>query len=192
MPTPATHGIAALAIGSPWYRSTISKRVWLSAAMCSAIPDLDAIGFRFGVRYEDFWGHRGFTHSLVFAALLAALVALVLSPKIGITRVSLFGYLFLATASHGLLDSMTDGGLGVAFFSPFENRRYFLPWRPIRVSPVTFSKFLTRREIGIMLTELWWVWLPSVAFAVVVLLVRTKVGTRSVANANTAGAGNRT
>ena len=27
------------------------------------------------------------------------------------------------------------GGLGVAFFSPFSNARYFLPWRPIRVAP---------------------------------------------------------
>jgi len=43
--------------------------------LCSVIPDLDAIGFRFGIHYGDFWGHRGFTHSLIFAALLAGLVA---------------------------------------------------------------------------------------------------------------------
>jgi hypothetical protein len=35
--------------------------------------------------------------------------------------------LFLATAGHGLLDAMTNGGLGLAFFSPFDNHRYFLP-----------------------------------------------------------------
>ena len=33
----------------------------------SLLPDADVIGFRFGVRYEDTWGHRGATHSLTFA-----------------------------------------------------------------------------------------------------------------------------
>jgi hypothetical protein len=26
--------------------------------------------------------------------------------------------LFVVTASHGILDAMTDGGLGIAFFAP--------------------------------------------------------------------------
>ena len=38
-------------------------------------------------------------------------------------------YLFLSTASHGVLDALTDGGLGVAFFSPFDQTRYFFPFR---------------------------------------------------------------
>jgi hypothetical protein len=38
---------------------------------CSTIPDLDVMGFRFGIHHGDFWGHRGFTHSLAFAAVLA-------------------------------------------------------------------------------------------------------------------------
>ena len=66
-------------------------------ARCSALPDLDVIGFRFGIHYGDFWGHRGFTHSLVFAALLASVVALVMTRRglTGIGRFALFGYLFL-------------------------------------------------------------------------------------------------
>nr|HRC76832.1 rhodanese-like domain-containing protein [Kouleothrix sp.] len=32
---------------------------------------------------------------------------------------------------HGVLDAMTDGGLGVAFFAPFSATRYFFPFRPI-------------------------------------------------------------
>ena len=31
------------------------------------LPDLDVIGFFFGVRYDDMLGHRGITHSLAFA-----------------------------------------------------------------------------------------------------------------------------
>jgi inner membrane protein len=106
-------------------------------------PDLDVIGFRFGIRYGDFWGHRGFTHSLVFAALLAAIVLLAAFRRgvPGLSQWLLWLYLFLATASHGVLDAMTSGGLGIAFFSPFDNARYFLPWRPVRVSPIAPGAF---------------------------------------------------
>ncbi|PYV78915.1 MAG: metal-dependent hydrolase, partial [Acidobacteria bacterium] len=118
-----SHAVAALSIGTCFYRPQIPKRVWIAGALCSVFPDIDVIGFRFGIHYGDFWGHRGFTHSLVFAALLSSAAAFMLSRRgmVGIGRFALFAYLFLATASHGVLDAMTNGGLGVAFFSPFEN-----------------------------------------------------------------------
>ncbi len=114
------------------------------------------LGFRFGVRYGDFWGHRGFTHSLIFAALTAS-VALILGFWDGGVVV---GRLYLWAASHALLDAMTDGGLGVAFFSPFDNHRYFLPWRPIHVSPIVFERFFTTRGLLVIENELLWIWLP--------------------------------
>jgi inner membrane protein len=118
---------------------------------CSVIPDLDldVIGFHFGIHYGDFWGHRGFTHSLLFAVLLASVVTAVMVWRgiSGIGRFALFGYLSLATASHGLLDSITNGGLGVGFFSPFNNRRYFLPWTPVRVSPIAVTRFFTHEDL---------------------------------------------
>ena len=39
-------------------------------AALSFLPDADVIGFGLGVRYEDPWGHRGATHSLMFALAL--------------------------------------------------------------------------------------------------------------------------
>jgi inner membrane protein len=65
-----SHAVSALSMGTCFYQPQIPKRVWLAGVACSVLPDLDVIGFRLGVRYSDFWGHRGFTHSLVFAALL--------------------------------------------------------------------------------------------------------------------------
>jgi inner membrane protein len=44
-------------------------------------------------------------------------------------------FFFLLTASHGILDAFTNGGLVIALFSPFSNERYFFPWTPIEVSP---------------------------------------------------------
>lgn len=174
MASPFSHAVAALSIGTCFYRPQIPKRVWVAGVLCSVIPDLDAIGFRFGVHYADFWGHRGFTHSLVFAALLSGAVVLILSRRglAGIGRFALFGYLFLATASHGLLDAMTNGGLGVAFFSPFDNSRYFLPWRPIRVSPISVTRFFTPKGFAILQSEAVWIWLPAILFGAVVLILR--------------------
>lgn len=192
MATPISHAIAALGIGSCFYRTKIPSRVWVAGALCSVIPDLDAIGFRFGIHYSDFWGHRGFTHSLVFAVFLAGTVTLLFRQTAGITRVSLFIYMFAATASHGLLDAMTNGGLGVAFFSPFDNHRFFLPWRPIRVSPIAVSRFFSFRAVEILKTEMLWIWLPSAVFALAVLFLRWKFGTGNEKVVEVVGAGNRT
>jgi inner membrane protein len=176
MASALSHAVAAAGIGAAFYRRNVPPAVWIAGILCSVIPDLDVIGFRFGVRYGDFWGHRGFTHSLFFAVLLAAVTTSIITRlQSGISRGSLFAYLFLAAASHGLLDAMTDGGLGVAFFSPFDNRRYFLPWRPVRVSPIGITRFFTHRGLAILKTEILWIWIPSiVAIAVVILSQRFK------------------
>lgn len=169
-----SHTVSALSIGSCFYRPQVPKRVWIAGAICGMFPDIDVAGFRYGIHYGDFWGHRGFTHSLVFAALLAGIVALAISrtQTAGISRLPLGVYLFLATASHGVLDAMTNGGLGVAFFSPFDNNRYFFSWRPILVSPISASRFFSGRGYAILQNEFLWIWLPSIAFSALVLLIR--------------------
>jgi len=59
------------------------------------------------------------------------------------------------------LDAMTDGGLGVAFFAPFDNHRYFFPWRPIRVSPIGAGRFFGKRGLAVLRSELLWIWIPA-------------------------------
>jgi len=56
-------------------------------------------------------------------------------------------------ASHALLDTMTDGGLGCALFWPFDLTRYFAPWRPIPVAPIGLAFFSPYGGV-IALTEL--------------------------------------
>ena len=178
-----SHAVAALGIGACFYRPGTPKSVWMAAAICSVIPDLDVVGFRFGIRYGDFWGHRGFTHSLLFAAVVAIAVATVGfrrgAGEMG--RFPLMAYLFLATASHGVLDAMTNGGLGVAFFSPFDNDRYFLPWRPIRVSPIALGRFFGPRGYAIIQNEVLWIWIPAGLLAALALLVLRRRRTATVA-----------
>ena len=106
--------------------------VWSALAM---LPDLDVIGFALGVHYGDPWGHRGAAHSLLIAAALGvALSAIARRRNLPLGRTALFTVAVLA--SHGLLDTMTDGGLGCALLWPFSLTRYFAPWRPIPVAPI--------------------------------------------------------
>ena len=55
-------------------------------------------------------------------------------------------------ASHGLLDAMTDGGLGVALFWPLSNQRFFLPLRPIPVAPIGRRMF-SQRGLTVLVSE---------------------------------------
>ena len=139
-------------------------QVLLLGMTCSIVPDLDVIGFYFGIQYGDLWGHRGMTHSLLFAGLLSAvLVAMWYKQKARAARVGIFVYLFLCTASHGVLDALTDGGLGVAFFSPFDTSRYFFAARPVAVSPIGISTFFSEDAFHVLASEAKWIWLPTIA-----------------------------
>jgi inner membrane protein len=167
-----SHAVASLGISACFYKSVIPKHVWLLGAACAVFPDIDVIGFNFGIRYGDFWGHRGFTHSLFFAAVVAAALTAWLRGKVEMSVTAIWIYLFVSTASHGFLDAMTDGGLGVAFFSPFDNHRYFFPWRPIRVSPISVGRFLTTRGLQVIHNEFTWIWIPSFLLVAIAWLTR--------------------
>ena len=173
MPSVFSHAVAALGIGTVFFGRQAPARVWTLGALCAALPDADVIGFRFGVRYGDLLGHRGLTHSLAFAAVLATLAAPLARSRNGPGLGKLWPYLFLATASHGLLDAMTDGGLGVAFFAPFERARYFFSFRPIAVSPIGVGAFFSQRGWEVMQSELLWVWLPSLGLAMIARSARS-------------------
>jgi inner membrane protein len=140
--------------------------------VCSVLPDLDVVGFRFGVPYGHLLGHRGLSHSIAFAVFLSACLAWLLPSEAQASRLMLFGFLFLSTLSHGLLDALTSGGLGVAFFAPFENSRYFFPWRPIRVSPISVSAFLSATGVRVLRSEVQWIWLPAIMVVVLLTWLR--------------------
>ncbi len=152
MPTILTHPAIALGL-RPWLRD-LPPRVLAAGAVVTVLPDADVAGLRLGIPYGSTFGHRGFTHSIVFALIASGAATAMLDRS---RRTFLF--LFACAMSHGLLDACTDGGRGIAFFSPFSNSRYFLPWRPIRVSPIGALSGAVLRS------ELRWVWLPCIVAA---------------------------
>ncbi len=71
-------------------------------------------------------------------------------------------FFFLVTASHGFLDALTSGGLGIAFFSPFDTTRYFFPWTPVLVAPIGIGSFFNHRGFRVLISEFLWIWIPSI------------------------------
>jgi inner membrane protein len=179
MPTVLSHGIVAAAIGKAFQRDRVPVRYWVAGIACAVLPDLDAIGFRLGIPYGAALGHRGLSHSLTFALVLGSLATVALFPNglPGMGRRDIWFYLFIATASHGLLDAFTNGGLGVALLAPFDNTRYFAPWRPIQVSPIGLRPLLSREGIEVLMSEAVWVGLPALMLAIVSRLWRRHVET---------------
>jgi len=133
----------------PGAPSLALSMVGLSAL--SVLPDADFVAFMAGIPYAHPLGHRGMTHSLLFAVLVGLVVALALGLR-GRPVVLDAVLAILVVASHGVLDAMTTGGLGVEFFWPVDTRRYFLPWEFIPVAPLG-AGMLTARGVSVLLTE---------------------------------------
>lgn len=174
MPTIMSHGIAAAAIGKVFAADRMPARFWFLSIGCAMLPDIDVLGFAFGIRYGDMLGHRGITHSLpcaLMVACLAAWLCLDTATQSARTWLVLVGYFFIVTASHGILDAMTNGGLGVAFFAPFSNNRYFLPWQPIEVSPIGLDFFFSARSLAVLWSEIKWIWIPSAVVIICAQLI---------------------
>jgi inner membrane protein len=175
MPTILSHPAVPLAIGFGLGSGIIPRRLLLAGVVASILPDLDVISFQFGVPYGSQLGHRGFSHSLVFALCVALLGALACRGLQARPRTS-FLFLFVAAASHGVLDSFTNGGSGVAFLWPFSTERFFAPWRVIEVSPIGAARLFTARGVTVLTSELLWVWLPCAALAVALMAIRERTG----------------
>jgi len=174
MPTILTHAVAGVAIAQVLAPCSRRREISWFAAGCAMLPDADVLGFRFGIGYGDLFGHRGLTHSLLFAATVAAAVTLLFRNKVLCSELRVFVCLFAATASHGILDAFTNGGMGVAFFAPFDLARYFFSARPILVSPLNASAFLTHRGISVLFSEMAWVWTPSIAVIIAARMARCR------------------
>ena len=176
------HVAVAYAMGKSLHSQLHTSRFWWLTVACCLLPDADVLGLMLGIPYEHVLGHRGITHSIVFAMLVGVVVPRLADPTIrfGTRRYWVFAlYFSLVTMSHGFLDALTDGGLGIAFFAPFDSTRYFLPLRPISVSPIGISAFISHEGFRVLLSELVWIGIP-VGFWLLCLGVLRRMGRKEV------------
>lgn len=170
MPTIFSHAFFASAIGSTLAPKKFRIRFIILTALCAILPDADVAAFFFGIDYGSVLGHRGITHSILFAIVIGCVVAFWCFRDSELSRWKLSLYFSVATVSHPFLDMLTNGGLGVALLAPFSNERFFLPWRPITVSPIGLG-FFSDRGLAVAMSELVWVWLPAVVIAATLWLI---------------------
>jgi inner membrane protein len=120
-------------------------------SVLALLPDADVIGFRLGIEYADPWGHRGASHSLTFALGVSLLVGLG-ARLLGVDAKRATVTALVVVASHGFLDTLTDGGLGCALWWPLSDARVFAPWRPIPVAPIG-RNFFSSKGLSVAMAE---------------------------------------
>ena len=172
MPSVFTHSLVGV-VASRMLARSVPKRFWVLSVLLPALPDIDVIGFLFGFSGDDILGHRGITHSILFAAIVGILAVTTFFRKSGLTRKAMLlltAYFFLITASHGFLDAFNDTRIGVAFWAPFENGRYLFPFNPIVPSSVLLTdsssfgvSLIVEKIYTLMRSEILWVWVPLLA-----------------------------
>ncbi|BDU15531.1 metal-dependent hydrolase [Lysobacter auxotrophicus] len=176
MPTIFTHAVVPLAVGIACGQRLVPRRLVAAGMLAAMLPDADVVAFKLGIAYADDFGHRGASHSLFFAGVVAMLGAWLHRPLQTRPWIAA-AWLFACVASHPLLDALTNGGLGVALWWPWSDARLFAPWRPIAVSPIG-AGFFSARGLAVMASELRWIWLPCASIAAAGLAMRRAVSSR--------------
>ena len=171
MPTIMTHAVVGLGMARVFTDRSMPPLYWGLAATLSMLPDIDVVAFPLGIPYGARFGHRGFSHSLCCAAVTGTITGLLTASHLGMSWWALAAFFSVVMASHGILDAMTNGGLGIALLSPIDPTRYFFPWRPVQVSMIGFG-FFTRWGVRALLSEIGWIWIPTIAIVGAVELWR--------------------
>jgi inner membrane protein len=141
--------------------------------MAAAIlPDADLISRLFGIPHTHDFGHRGATHTILFALLLAAIAAFH-AGKLLVRRRVAFLFIFFSALSHPLSDMLTNGGKGIMLFWPFDSTRFAWAVRPVEVSPILLRGFEDGRIWSVLMSEVQWLWGPAIVIAVIVRLIAT-------------------
>ena len=171
MSTIIGHAISSIPLALGFSDKKSCRKILFCSIIFSVLPDIDGIGYIIGIKYNTLFGHGGFSHSLFFVILLAIIFTFLVLPHVKFfAKQFIFFNFFLIGSLHILLDSMTNGGLGVALFSPFSNTRYFFPWRPIEVSAISSQYFFQLNGIAVIRFELINLILPSVILSLIILI----------------------
>lgn len=136
------HIAVGMAFGRAFSRdNAVAKKAAIVFSLVSLWPDVDAVGFLFGIPYADPLGHRGATHS-IFAALCMGLASYLVAKRRALPVAKTVGFTTAVALSHGLLDTMTyGGGHGCALLWPFSDERFWAPIRFIPISPIGLRLF---------------------------------------------------
>ncbi len=174
MPTIVSHSIIGI-FASKIFRVSNKPKFWILSIICPALPDADMIGYYLGVPYDHLFGHRGISHSIFFALLLGLLVYFLFFRKENLSKFKsfmIFIYFSFITMSHGLLDMLTNATHGIPFFAPFDNTRYFFPYRPINAPSLDIEYFFREQFFEVLVGEIILIAIPISALMLLKFILK--------------------
>jgi inner membrane protein len=120
-----TQTVLGASVGELVLGKKVGNKAVFWGAITGVIPDLDVLITGFFSEVDGLFVHRGFTHSLIFAFLLAPLLSYliykILHKRSLATRKDWFRLVFWSAFTHPILDYFTTYGTGA--FAPFSNYR---------------------------------------------------------------------
>ncbi len=117
-----TQGVLGAAIGQAGWSKTLGRRAILVGALCGIAPDLDVLA-AIGGEWASLVHHRGLTHALIFAPLVALPLGKLIHKLTKQGDWKQWAHLaFWALWTHPLLDVFTTYGTQLAI--PFSDRRF--------------------------------------------------------------------
>ncbi len=119
-----TQIVLGAAVGEAALGKKVGNKAMAWGAIAGTIPDLDVLSGLFLNDLESLLFHRGITHSIFFAVIMAPMLAYVVSRIHAAAKASYGDWLklfFLSIVTHPLLDIFTN--YGTQLFYPFSDYR---------------------------------------------------------------------
>lgn len=126
------------------------RLLYILAAAAALLPDLDVLFFIL-IRPDGMLPHRGFSHSLLFAVLAAALLTALTRKAFPVPRLRLFLVYLVPLLAHLALDYLMGAGPRVPFFAPFSYEGFLAP---VRLVPCAFYSRSIDGLFGLLTTPI--------------------------------------
>lgn len=146
-----THIALGACIGEAVLGKKLGKKAMVWGALAQSLPDIDFIASAWLDTDSNLLAHRGFTHSILFACIMAFVLALIAERWHRPHNISLrkwFLFFSLEIGIHIFIDAFNNYGVG--WFEPFSHSR--ISFNAIYVADLFFS-------IGPGIAFLFLVWL---------------------------------
>ncbi|MBC7866661.1 MAG: metal-dependent hydrolase [Gloeobacteraceae cyanobacterium ES-bin-316] len=133
-----THLALGACMGEAFAGKKLGKKAMLWGALAQSIPDIDFLAAFWLDTTDNFLAHRGFTHSLLFCAIITPVMAYLAERLHRPHNITFTRWLFFFGAVifiHIFIDAFNNYGVG--WFEPFSN--YRISFNAIYVADPFFS-----------------------------------------------------
>jgi inner membrane protein len=147
-----THIALGACVGEVLLGKRLGRRASVAGAFANSVPDLDFVATFWLDTDRDLLAHRGFTHSILFAALAMVLLALVFERWFHRRTIHLWNWMLFFGVEillHIFLDAFNNYGTG--WFEPFSHQR--ISFNAVFVADPFFSIWIGVGFLGIVLCK---------------------------------------